>query len=78
MSGDGLRSSEMPTTVALVLCGASFFFGYRFKGWVDYQTGQVEKFRQHVKSQARTYTFRAVELVTVAGIVFLTFRRLRN
>jgi hypothetical protein len=76
--GGGVLGSEVPTTVALVLCSAGFFFGYRFKGWVDYQAARVEEMRRHVASQARSWTFRAVELVTVTGIVFLSLRRLRG
>mmetsp|Transcript_33621 Transcript_33621/g.52312 ORF Transcript_33621/g.52312 Transcript_33621/m.52312 type:complete len:82 (-) Transcript_33621:902-1147(-) len=69
--------ADVPVPIAAVMCGATFFMGYRFREWVYEKTEQWKKVKTEVSKNARVWTFRAAELCLVASICVVAAKKIK-
>ncbi|EKX40549.1 hypothetical protein GUITHDRAFT_113335 [Guillardia theta CCMP2712] len=71
---DGIWSLDVPAPLCAVMCGASFYLGYRFNAWVGRQYEQLKKLKTKFSERSKVWAFRAAEAVLAGGIIFVLVR----
>mmetsp|Transcript_41619 Transcript_41619/g.104015 ORF Transcript_41619/g.104015 Transcript_41619/m.104015 type:complete len:84 (+) Transcript_41619:116-367(+) len=73
----GFWDTEIPTPLVAVICGASFFLGYRCKAFVTERMEEWRRFKKQVAGSAKGFAIGAAIIPILAGVVFAVLRAKR-
>eukprot|EP00285_Hemiselmis_virescens_P014466 CAMPEP_0173391968 /NCGR_PEP_ID=MMETSP1356-20130122/18689_1 /TAXON_ID=77927 ORGANISM="Hemiselmis virescens, Strain PCC157" /NCGR_SAMPLE_ID=MMETSP1356 /ASSEMBLY_ACC=CAM_ASM_000847 /LENGTH=84 /DNA_ID=CAMNT_0014349675 /DNA_START=42 /DNA_END=296 /DNA_ORIENTATION=- len=75
--GPGFWDTEIPTPLVAVICGASFFLGYRCKAYVNDRVEDWKRLKSKIAGSAKGFAIGVAMIPILAGVVFAVVRAKR-